>query len=87
MVDQWDNVNDSKDVLETEKIDLLSQERRLLSNIQQTKADSERAKAIVADPAKSKVAKYYEADIKKYIEVDLPRYRAELEVVEKRKPT
>jgi hypothetical protein len=63
----------------------LSQERRLRSNIQQTTADLERAKAIVADPSKAEVAQYYETDIKKYVEADLPKHKAELEVVEQRK--
>ncbi len=77
-------VDDSKDALETERIDLLSQERRLRSNIQQTKSDLERAKALVADPAKAEVAKYYESDIKKWVEVDLPKYDAELKVVKQK---
>lgn len=80
-----DYVEGAKDALENERIDLLSQERRLRANLQQTKEDLKRAKDIVADKDKVDVAKYYEADIKKFMETDIPKFTQELEKVEERK--
>jgi site-specific DNA recombinase len=80
-----DYVEGAKDALENERIDLLSQERRLRANLQQTKEDLKRAKDIVANKDKADVAKYYEADIKKFVETDIPKFTQELEKVEERK--
>lgn len=71
-------VADQKQAVEDERINLLSQERRVRANIQQTEADLERTKIVVADPAKADIAEYYQADIKKYVEVELPKYKQEL---------
>ena len=71
-------VADQKQAVEDERINLLSQERRVRANKQQTEADLERAKTVVADPAKADIAEYYQADIKKYVEVELPKYKQEL---------
>ena len=71
-------VDEQKQAVEQERIDLLSQERRIRANKQQTEADLERAKSVIADPSKADVAEYYTADIKKYIEVELPQYEREL---------
>jgi site-specific DNA recombinase len=77
-------VEDQKKAVEDERIELLSQERRIRANTQQTEADLERAKSVVADPNKVDVAEYYQADIKKYIEVELPKYGKELAEVKRR---
>jgi DNA invertase Pin-like site-specific DNA recombinase len=75
----------AKEAVEAEKIELLSQERRLRADLQNAKADLQKAKDVVADPSKADVAKYYEADIKKYIETEIPKYTKELAELERRK--
>ena len=71
--------------MESERIDLLSQERRLRANLQQTRADLQRAKDVIADPSKADIAKYYESDIKRWVETDIPKYETKLVSLEKRK--
>jgi DNA invertase Pin-like site-specific DNA recombinase len=77
-------VDEQKKTVEQERIDLLSQERRVRANKQHTEADLERAKNVIADPDKADVAEYYKADIKKYIEVELPQYERELTEVKRK---
>jgi hypothetical protein len=77
-------VADQKQAVENERIELSSQERRLRANKQQTEADLERAKSVVAELNKADIAEYYQADIKKYVVVELPKYEPELVEVKKK---
>ena len=78
-------VDEAQQAIEDEKIELLSAERRIRANAQQTKQDLEKAKSVVADPAKAEVATYYQDDIMKYVEVELPRYERELAEIDEQK--
>jgi DNA invertase Pin-like site-specific DNA recombinase len=76
-------IAEQKKAVEREQIDLISQERRIRADRQQTEANLERAKSVIADPTKADVAEYYKADIKKYIEVELPSYEKDLAEVKR----
>lgn len=78
-------VSEAKQALEDEQYELISAERRIRANMQQTKADLEKAKGVVADPNKKEVAQYYEEDIKRYIEVDIPKCEQDLAEIDKQK--
>ncbi|HUD06434.1 MAG TPA: recombinase family protein [Candidatus Saccharimonadales bacterium] len=78
-------VIDAEEAVEAEKIELLSEERRVRANWQQTKRELERAKGVVSDPTKADVAKYYEDDIKKYVEVDIPSYQPQIDDIIRRR--
>ena len=77
-------VLEQKKAVESENIELLSQERRIMANKQQTELDLERAKNVVADSTKAEVASYYQSDIKKYIDIELPKYELELADIKQR---